>query len=169
MSPNPARNALSRRQTLKALGATVATVSISSTASLASDEGASDSSSNTPTDELTESSTVPKVTIDDQSPHFGTVYVSDVAVPDTAFVAIHDASSFLEGPVLGVSAPLEAGTYPHLPVSLETYPADELSVAAIVHKDAPSDGVFTYPDSGDRPFIDDDGLVHDTARLAPDQ
>jgi hypothetical protein len=113
-------------------------------------------------------STTADVTFGDQSPHYRTVYVADVTLPDDGFVALHDASFFTEGPVVGVSQPLDAGTYSNLPVEFDEMPDSPLTVAAILHRDTPSDGVFTHPDDGDTPYVGEDGVVYDTATISPE-
>ncbi|SFK65140.1 Tat (twin-arginine translocation) pathway signal sequence [Halogranum rubrum] len=155
MTPDPARIRPSRRQALKTLGAVVATVGIGSTTAVADQDTSS-------------SEEAPAVTIEDQSLHNGTVYISEATLPEDGFVALHNASSILEGPVLGVSAPLTEGSYSRLPIELDEYPDKPLTVAAIVHRDTPSDGVFTFPEDGDNSIVDDGLLTYDSAQMNPE-
>jgi hypothetical protein len=155
MSPNTNRKLPSRRDTLKVMGTTLMAAGVGTTTSAASSDD-------------TEPTQKASLTFADQSPHYGTVYVTDVTLPEDGFIALHDASFFTEGPVIGVSPPLAKGTYSKLPVEFYEYPDGPLTVAAMAHQDTPSDGVFTYPDDGDQPFFNDGTAVHDTAWISPD-
>lgn len=182
MPQSPAQDGPSRRGALKLVGAGLAAVGVGSSVGLAESDrssgAATDAKERSPNqhaatqataavEKQTETEAV-TVTIDDQSPHYGTVYVADVTLPEAGFVALHDASFFIEGQVLGVSAPLPAGTYQNLPIVLDEMPEKTLNVAAIPHQDAPSDGVFTHPEDGDTPFVGESGVVHDIAELQPE-
>jgi hypothetical protein len=188
MAHTPAGDGLSRRRALELFGAGLATVGISSATGLAESDPESAAGAGTgggpqspnghaaaDADAAVEdqspkstSTTGAAVTFEDQSPHYRTVFVAEVTLPDDGFVALHDASLFTEGPVVGVSPALEAGTYTNLPVQLDELPDGPLNVAAIPHEDTPSDGVFTHPDDGDTPYVGEDGVVHDIAEIRPE-
>ncbi|WP_157572914.1 DUF7282 domain-containing protein [Halogranum rubrum] len=180
MPQSSAEDGPSRRSALKLVGSGLAAVAAGSSVGLA-ERGSSSKAADAATERSPNSNAAPQATaaveeqvetigvsIESQSPHHGTVYVEEVTVPESGFVAIHDASFFLEGQILGVSAPLAAGTYQNLPVVLDEMPDEPLTVSAIPHRDTPSDGTFTHPEDGDNPFIGEDGVVHDTATLQPE-
>ena len=154
MDQHATQDGTSRRAALKLFGAGLATVGLGASSGLAQSD--------------TESTTDATVTFDDQSPHYRTVTVAEVTLPDDGFVVLHDASFFTEGPVLGVSPPLSAGTYRNLPVQFDEVPDGPLTVAAIPHQDTPADGEFTYPDDGDAPYVGEDGAVYDLAEIRPE-
>ncbi|WP_139246760.1 DUF7282 domain-containing protein [Halogranum amylolyticum] len=160
----------SRRQALKLFGSGLAAVGLGATTGLAESDTESTTESEATAESETESTTESEatVTLEDQSPHYRTVTVATVTLPDDGFVAVHDASFFTEGPVLGVSAPLSAGEYHKLPIVLDELPDGPLTVAAIPHEDTPSDGVFSYPEDGDAPYVGEGGVVHDYATLQPE-
>lgn len=166
MVSNPARNGPSRRRTLKLFGSGLAAVGLGASTGLAQSDATSTGETASTSDAQPASDA--SVAFEDQSPHYRTVYVEEVTLPDDGFLALHDASFFVEGPVVGVSAPLPAGTYTNLPVELDELPDEPLSVAAIPHQDTPSDGVFTHPNDGDTPYIGEYGVVNDTATIRPE-
>ena len=187
MSQSPARDEPSRRSALKLVGAGLAAVGVGSSTALAKSgtaatERTSDVRSGSPDGKLADGViTAPEtedeqdtaqaamnVTFEDQSPYHGTVYVAEATLSKGGFIALHDASFFQEGPVMGVSEPLSAGTYTQLPVSLDEVPDESHAVSAIVHHDTPSDGVFSYPEDGDKPVVDDNGVVADFGTLSPE-
>ena len=118
------------------------------------------------------------VTFGDQSGDNGTVVVDSVTLPDGGFVAIHD-ESLLEGnvigSVIGVSHPLEPGTYENLTVPLFTVPGgpmDELTenttLIAMPHLDTNANNIYEFVISDgmeDGPYLSNGSAVTDAANV----
>lgn len=145
----------SRRDALKLFGTGLAAVGVGSAV------GAAESADVNATADAA-------IVFEDQEYHYGTVSIAEAVLPVDGFVVLHALSSESEEPIVGVTPPLEEGTYRNLPLELDPYPEGPLTLAAVVHRDTPSDGVFTFPSDGDMPYIGDDGVVYDVAHVRPE-
>jgi len=105
----------------------------------------------------------------DQTGDGTSVTVDEVSLSHGGFVAVSDGS----GEIVGVSDHLEAGE--HATVTVEQREGDDLEMlgrlTATAHRDTTDDGEFTYEETdgeGDRPYLDADYPVSETATVAMD-
>lgn len=145
----------SRRDALKVFGTGLAAVGVGSAVGAAESVDA-------------DATTDAAVVFEDQEYHYGTVSVAEAVLPVDGFVVLHALGTESEEPIVGVTPPLQRGTYRNLPLELDPYPEGPLTLAAVIHRDTPSDGVFTFPSDGDMPYVGDDGVVYDIAAVRPE-
>ena len=127
------------------------------------------------------------VTFGDQSSDGQTVVVDSATLPEGGFVTIHDDTLLdgnVIGSVIGVSGPLEPGTYENVTVPLFTVPGgpmgeltEDATLIAMPHLDTNANNIYDFVTSAgadDGPYLTNGSAVTDAANVtvgtaAPDE
>ncbi len=103
----------------------------------------------------------PAVVVDDQTADPSDVVTVLAAVSDgPGFIAVHeDDGEGGFGGVIGVSALLSDGVNANIRVTLERDVVGGETLFAMLHADDPANGVYEFPENGDVPIFDGQGII----------